>query len=347
MIANDIKQYRLDRVIVTACSLLCMRKPSAKLWNAGWINTCDYRYIREQLSWVTQISKKNIKSQSALKWCGLSRTAFGAADRAYHWRNPDVMVVAAVSPEFRQLGTCQYRQKSLFVEKNSTIGGHMAQFDKHSTLDCSACILTLNDAVLQHRTFKCSTYCEVTKSKVSGQTLISPLNRRRYVDHSKCNACLACTEKCPGKGGFRVGWRFGEEKSHLHSLPAGCAAKPIIDRESCTYFIKGKCKLCQKVCEQKAYWLWTAGYLLHCESWSVIIATGYNLWIRNRWFNTLCKYPAFTVLWKWKDCSIPGPTAARSRSEMVGTKSIAILHCIGSRDKIIVSIAAACAVCIR
>ena len=84
----------------------------------------------------------------------------------------------------------------------------MAQFDKtFPTLDCSACILTPKmDAVLQHKNIKMMTYCEVTEVKgYVGNFDITVKQKARYVDHDKCNACLACTEKCPGKGDIGMG----------------------------------------------------------------------------------------------------------------------------------------------
>jgi heterodisulfide reductase subunit A len=55
-----------------------------------------------------------------------------------------------------------------FVEKDPSIGGHMAKFDKtFPTLDCSACILTPKMvSVGQHHNVKLLTYSEV--GEVSG-----------------------------------------------------------------------------------------------------------------------------------------------------------------------------------
>ncbi len=35
-------------------------------------------------------------------------------------------------------------------------------------------------------------------------------------------------------------------------FPQAVPNKPVIDREHCTYYLKGKCRLCEKICPTKA-----------------------------------------------------------------------------------------------
>jgi len=57
------------------------------------------------------------------------------------------------------------------------------------------------DSVLQNPRIELLTYCEIEEVKgFVGNFDVKIRQKARYIDHEKCNACLACTEKCPGKG---------------------------------------------------------------------------------------------------------------------------------------------------
>jgi heterodisulfide reductase subunit A len=119
-------------------------------------------------------------------------------------------------------------------------------------------------------------------------------------------------------------------------FPQAVPQKPVIDRESCTYFIKGKCKLCQKVCEQKAIDYEQQDTFSTVKVGAVIVATGYNLMDTKPLVQYgYGKYPGvYSSLEVERLFNSAGPTGGkvtlRDGSE---PKSIAILHCIGSRDK--------------
>ncbi|MGB4221395.1 MAG: CoB--CoM heterodisulfide reductase iron-sulfur subunit A family protein, partial [Smithellaceae bacterium] len=230
-------------------------------------------------------------------------------------------------------------KKVYLVEKNSTIGGHMAQFDKtFPTLDCSACILTPKmDSVLQNKNIELLTSCEVSEVKgFVGNFDITIRQRARYVDHDKCNACMACMEKCPGKGISEWDEGLVKRKAIYIPFPQAVPQKPVIDREVCTYFLKGKCRLCEKVCEQKAIDFEQQDSFITVKVGAVIVATGYDLMDTKPLVQYgYGRYPGvYNALEVERLFNSSGPTAGkvtlRDGSE---PQAIAILHCIGSRDK--------------
>ncbi|HUN54201.1 MAG TPA: CoB--CoM heterodisulfide reductase iron-sulfur subunit A family protein [Smithella sp.] len=343
MIANDIKQYKLDRVIVTACSPLMHEKTFRKVIENAGLNQylLTVVNIREQLSWVTHdIEEGTAKAKALLNGAVYRARNLAPLSSRVIDVNPDVMIIGAgIAGIQAALELANTGKKVYLVEKNSTIGGHMAQFDKtFPTLDCAACILTPKmDAVLQHKNINLMTYCEVSEVKgYVGNFDITVKQKARYVDHSKCNACLACTEKCPGKGVSEWDEGLVKRKAIYIPFPQAVPQKPVIDKESCTYFIKGKCKLCQKVCEQKAIDYEQQDTFTTVKVGAVIVATGYNLMDTKPLVQYgYGKYPGvYTSLEVERLFNSAGPTGGkvtlRDGSE---PKSIAILHCIGSRDK--------------
>ena len=88
----------------------------------------------------------------------------------------------------------------VLVERDDTIGGHMAKFDKtFPTLDCAACILTPKMvSVGQHANIKLLTWSEVEKvDGYVGNFKVTIRKKPRYVDTAACNGCGACFDACP------------------------------------------------------------------------------------------------------------------------------------------------------
>ena len=343
MIANDIKEHRLDRVIVTACSPLMHEQTFRKVLAASGLNQylLTIVNIREQVSWVTHDIEEGTSKAKALLNGAVARARLLAplTSRVIDV-NPDVMVVGGgIAGIQASLELANTGKKVYLVEKNSTIGGHMAQFDKtFPTLDCSACILTPKmDAVLQHKNITLMTSCEVTEVKgFVGNFDITIKQKARYVDHDKCNACLACTEKCPGKGTSEWDEGLVKRKAIYIPFPQAVPQKPVIDRESCTFFKKGKCRLCEKVCEQKAIDFEQQDTFTTVKVGAVIVATGYDLMDTRELIQYgYGKYPGvYNALEVERLFNSAGPTGGKvTLRDGKEPHAIAIFHCIGSRDK--------------
>ena len=343
MIANDIKEHRLDRVIVTACSPLMHEHTFRKVIEKAGLNQYMLTIvnIREQVSWVTSdIEEGTSKAKALLNGAVYRARLLAPLSSRVIDVNPDVMIVGGgIAGIQAALELANTGKKVYLVEKNSTIGGHMAQFDKtFPTLDCSACILTPKmDAVLQHPNITLMTYCEISEVKgFVGNFDIKIRQKSRYVDHDKCNACLACTEKCPGKGIAEWDEGLVKRKAIHIPFPQAVPQKPVIDQDACTYFLKGKCRLCEKVCEQKAIDFEQQDTFIDVKVGAVIVATGYNL------MDTMPlvqygygKYPGvYSALEVERLFNSAGPTGGKvTLRDGKEPQAIAILHCIGSRDK--------------
>ncbi|MDD4997811.1 MAG: CoB--CoM heterodisulfide reductase iron-sulfur subunit A family protein, partial [Syntrophales bacterium] len=344
LIQNDIKKYNLNRVIVAACSPLMHEKTFRKVIENAGLNQylLSIVNIREQASWVTE--DENVATEKAKALIN------GAVYRARLLQpltsrfidvNPDVMVVGGgITGIQAALELAETGKKVYLVERTPTIGGHMAQFDKtFPTLDCSACILTPKmDAVLQNPRIELLTYSEVSEVKgYVGNFTIKVKQKARYVDHTKCNACLACTEKCPGRGSSEFDESLVRRKAIYIPFPQAVPQKPVIDREACTFFKKGKCRLCEKVCEQKAIDFEQQDTEREVNVGAVIMATGYDLMDTSALTQYgYGKYPGvYYSLEIERLFNSAGPTSGKvvMRDGKSAPKSVAILHCIGSRDK--------------
>jgi len=217
----------------------------------------------------------------------------------------------------------------------------MAQFDKtFPTLDCSACILTPKMVnVGQHKNITLFTWSEVESvDGYVGNFTVTIRKKARYVDESTCTGCGVCQEKCPKKvidDVFEAG--LGYRKAIYTPFPQAVPNYPVIDRENCTYFIKGTCKACEKFCAPGAIRFDQKDEIITVKVGNIILATGYDLFdarqVSNYGYGRLPN--VFTSLEFERLTNAAGPTSGKVvlRDGKTAPKAVGIIHCVGSRDK--------------
>ena len=117
--------------------------------------------------------------------------------------NPAALVVGAgIAGIQAALDIADSGRTVYLVEKQPSIGGHMATFDKtFPTLDCAACILTPKMVqVGKHPNIKLMPSSEVDEVKgFVGNFNVKIRHKATYVDRSKCSGCGMCWESCPAR----------------------------------------------------------------------------------------------------------------------------------------------------
>jgi heterodisulfide reductase subunit A len=226
------------------------------------------------------------------------------------------------------------------VEREPSIGGHMAQLDKtFPTLDCSACILTPKMVdVGQHPNITLYSWSEVENiSGYIGNFSVTVRKKARYVNEELCTGCGICEEKCPRKvidEVFEAG--LAQRKAIYTPFPQAVPNYPVLDPPNCTYFERGKCKACQILCPTGAIDFEQEDEMLEFPVGNVILATGYDLFDSTRipqyGYGRLAN--VFTSLEFERMVNASGPTGGKivMRDGESVPQSVAIVHCVGSRD---------------
>ena len=91
-------------------------------------------------------------------------------------------------------------KKVYMVEREPSIGGHMAQLYKtFPTLDCAASILTPKmTSVGRHENISLLSYSEVENvSGYVGNYQVRVRRKARFVDETQCAGCGKCADVCP------------------------------------------------------------------------------------------------------------------------------------------------------
>ncbi|OQY23632.1 MAG: disulfide reductase, partial [Anaerolineaceae bacterium 4572_32.1] len=124
----------------------------------------------------------------------------------------------------------------LLVEKEPTIGGHMAQLSEtFPTLDCASCILTPRMVeVGQHTNIRRLLLSEVTAVEGEvGNFQVKILRHPRYVIEDKCIACGACAKVCPVKVPSEFECGLSERSAIYMPFPQAVPAIYHLDRDVC------------------------------------------------------------------------------------------------------------------
>jgi heterodisulfide reductase subunit A len=204
LIKKSIADYNLNRVVVASCSPL-MHEPTFRGVTAeGGINPFYFQMsnIREQVSWVTLKPEDATRKAKALISAAVRRVALHdpLTKKEVPVRPEALIVGGGIAGIQAALTYAKSGKKVYLVEKEPSIGGHMAQLDKtFPTLDCSACILTPKmSEVGKHPNIELLTWSEVEEiSGFVGNFKAKIRRKARYVDIDKCNGCGACWENCP------------------------------------------------------------------------------------------------------------------------------------------------------
>jgi heterodisulfide reductase subunit A2 len=345
LIQKDIKEQNLTRVVVAACSPHLHEKTFRNACKGADLNPylCELVSIREQDSWVhTDKAAATLKAKAIVSG-GVSRVVHNEELTPLKVPiHPATLVVGGgiagiqAALEIADAGFHVY-----LVEREPSIGGHMAQFDKtFPTLDCSACILTPKMVdVGNHPNITLLTWSEVQKvDGYVGNFAVTIKKKPRYIKIEDCTGCGICWEKCPKKvldTVFEAG--MGNRKAVYVPFPQAVPKYPVIDDVNCTYFLKGTCKACEKFCPTNAIDFKQEAEVITVEVGNIILATGYDLFDARRipQYGYARFANVYTNLEFERLCNAAGPTGGNIvlRDGKTVPKTVGIVHCVGSRDK--------------
>ncbi|MFH1866197.1 MAG: CoB--CoM heterodisulfide reductase iron-sulfur subunit A family protein, partial [Candidatus Eisenbacteria bacterium] len=343
LICADIKEHGLTGVVVAACSPR-MHEPTFRAAVAS-VGLNPYMFdmanIREHCSWIHDDRERATEKAIDLVRSAVARAACleDLTEREIEVIPEALVIGAGIAGIQAAFDIAEAGYKVHLVEKEPSIGGHMAQLDKtFPTLDGSACILTPKMVdVGRHPNIDLMVYSEVEDiTGYVGNFTVKVRKRATSVDRHLCNSCGDCIAKCPSKVPSEFDEGIGERKAIYTPFPQAVPSEPVIDREHCTYFLKdGKCGVCEKVCTLNAIDYSMEDEVVELKVGTIIVATGFDEFDPN--IKPELGYGIYdnvlTGLEIERLCSASGPTEGKIEIGGKEPEDIVFLKCVGSRDQ--------------
>jgi heterodisulfide reductase subunit A len=344
LIRSAIAEKGLDGVVVAACSPRMHEPTFRKACAEAGLNPylCEMANLREHCSWVHEKGEATTEKAIDLVRILVEKVKKNTSLNAIKVpvTKTALVIGGGIAGIQASLDIANSGHKVILVERDPSIGGHMSQLSEtFPTLDCSQCILTPRMVeVAQHPNITLYTYAELESLEGFIGNFKAKIRRKsKSLDEKLCTGCGLCTTKCPVKkipSEFNEG--LGMRTAIYVPFPQAVPNKPVIDRHNCTYYIKGKCKVCEIVCPTKAIRFDQEDTIVEVEVGAIVVATGFNV-KQPDFFPEYGygKYPdVITGLQFERLASASGPTLGEIKRPSDGKipEKIVFIACAGSRD---------------
>ncbi|MEW6623117.1 MAG: CoB--CoM heterodisulfide reductase iron-sulfur subunit A family protein [Bacillota bacterium] len=345
VIIKAIKEHRLERVVVAACSPRLHEPTFRKTIEKAGLNPyfVEMANLREHCSWVHSKDKEG----ATLKAIDLVRKAVSKVNKTFPLFPGEIpvekrclIIGGGIAGIQAAIDVADQGYEVVILEREATIGGKMAILDKtFPTMDCSACICTpkMVDAA-QHPNVKLYTWSELESvGGYVGNFEVTIRKKARYVDLGKCTGCGICETKCPKKVPSEFDFGLGQRPCIYKPFPQAVPNKPVIDAKNCRKLLENKCGVCAKVCPTNAINYEDKDELVTEKFGAIIMATGYELydWTKDFGEYGYGKYPDVIMGLQFERLvNASGPTMGKIKRPSDGKvpKNIVIVKCVGSRS---------------
>ena len=339
-IKKAIAEHNLNRVVVAACSPKMHEPTFRKCVEEAGLNPFLFEManIREMCSWCHP-GNKPVATDKAKEIIQISLAKARLLDPLTRFKvpvtNTAMVIGGGIAGINAALDMANMGYKVYLVEKDESIGGHMAQLDKtFPTLDCSICIEgpKMVEAA-RNPNIEVIAYADIINvDGFIGNFKVRIRKNPRYVIAKNCTGCGECADVCPVE--YPNDWEMNLGTRRAISVPFPQAVPLIysINKDHCI-----DCFKCVEVCGgRSAIDLEQKPEEIEIEVGTITVATGFDIYEPNdddRW--GYGKFPnVVTALEAERLINAAGPTGGEviRASDGGHPKSIAFIQCVGSRD---------------
>lgn len=336
-ITEQIEEGRIDRVVIAACSFKLHGTLFRKTIEKAGINRflIAFANIREQNSWVhtNQPQKATKKAIDQIKMAIEQVKLLEPLEVQHAEITPSTLIIGGgIAGIKAALVIADAGYKVYLVEREITIGGHMALFDKtFPTLDCSICVLgPMMTEVNEHPNIELLTYSEVENVDGHiGNFEVTIKKKPRFIDEEECVGCFdICRDVCP----IDIEDTYYPRKAIDVAYPQAIPLLPNILEEYCV-----GCRACEQACDRDAIVFDQELEIININVGSIIVATGLKTFDPSilAELNYKKYQDVITTLQMERLLNNDGPTNGKIVKPSNGKppKKVSFILCVGSRNK--------------
>ncbi|NHI82996.1 MAG: CoB--CoM heterodisulfide reductase iron-sulfur subunit A family protein [Candidatus Thorarchaeota archaeon] len=346
MLKDRIKQHQLNRVVIASCSPRMHEPTFRQTMREAGLNAflLDIANIREHVSWIHAQDPEGATEKAI----DLVRMSLARARLLEPLDEPEVnikkaslVVGAGIAGISASLDLANAGYKVYLVEKEPTIGGHMAMWDKtFPTLDCSSCILTPRMAeVGAHPNIELFTMAEVEQvDGFVGNFEITIHQKARYVDIEKCTSCGDCSEICPVDIPSAFDANLGYRKAIHIPFAQAVPSAYLLDMENCLGVDAVRCGKCKDACEAEAIDYDDHDKRTKICVGTIIVATGFDLFDASQkqeyGYGEYANVVNIAEVERMLNAAGPTKGHVVRPSDLQEPKRVVYVQCVGSRDEL-------------
>jgi len=338
-IKKAIDEHNLNRVVVAACSPK-MHEPTFRVCvqEAG-LNPFLFEManIREMCSWCHKDKAVGTEKAKEIIQVSLAKARLLAPLTRFQVpvTNRAMVIGGGIAGINAALDMANMGYKVYLLERDESIGGHMAQLDKtFPTLDCSICIEgpKMVEAA-RNPNIEVISFADILNvDGFIGNFKVTIRKNPRYVIAKNCTGCGECADVCPVEYPNKWEMNLGTRRAISAPFPQAVPLIYTIDKEHCI-----DCYKCVDVCGGRAAIDFEQQpEIVEIEVGTITVATGFDEYVPtddDRW--GYGKYQnVVTGLEAERLINAAGPTGGEvvRTSDGKHPKTVAFIQCVGSRD---------------
>jgi len=340
-IRKGIKEYKLNRVIVAACSPRMHEPTFRRTVSEAGLNPFLFEManIREFSSWCHPSTPKDAteKAKDIIRMAAAkARLLMPLQTIEVPVTNKALVIGGGIAGINAALDLAEMGFKVYMLEKTESIGGHMAQLDKtFPTLDCSICIEGPKMVdVGRHPNIQIIAYSDLLSvSGYVGNFKVKIRKNPRYVIAEQCTGCGECKDACPIEYPNEWDMTLGVRKAISVPFDQVVPLVYTINKDYCI-----ECFKCVDACgAREAINFEQKPEEIELEVGAIVVATGYDIYLPyDMPLYGYGKYPNVLTSLEFERLILAaGPTGGKVVRASDGKKphSVAFIQCVGSRDK--------------
>jgi heterodisulfide reductase subunit A len=340
LIRKDISDLELDRVVIAACSPTLHELTFGNCAEAAGLNRylITIANIREQCSWV-HVHEPEEATRKAVDLVKMAVARAGLLEPLKATKVPvrksSLVIGGGITGIQAALDLADEGFDVYLVEKNPSLGGHMAQLDKtFPTMDCSLCILAPKMSAVAHHP-KIHVFANSEMKEVSGYVgnfRVALTVKPRYVLGKSCNGCGECAKACPIEVPNEFDENLGPRKAVYIPFPQAVPMIYTIDIDYCI-----KCYKCVEACGPRAIDFAQKPKEVELDVGTIIAATGFEAFdpsVKEEYGYGIYENVLTAVEFE-RILSPTGPSGGKvvRLSDGKSPKRITFVQCVGSRDE--------------